>query len=406
MESKKRILFLIPEDEAFYLRYKFLYLVRELLTRYSVEVIVKEGSAVYEPLKQSWLRKFKDFSIFEAKELAKSIPISERSRFLALVKELIEDIRVNKANIELWKLLVLDDLAGSIVQNFHQLPKIGEDVKAAVVPLYHTNKAAGFGSYYQFQLYKTCKDKGIPVIGVELQRISDYYYYHYFFYDFYIVRSNYSASFLQEELGVPRDKVFILRKKYNSLLADTSLPPQGILKLFEDLEFFSEEVYSNTPIITIVHNLSERYATRRLIRALSKVNEITFNLIIATNPSNNVLFLKEREVVLEAYIDEILKGKFTQVLNLDTPRHLPEFFSLFSDIVIYTEPAELNNHMCVPENVVYYSPLNRKEDINSAFLDDEQLIGYVRDWLNADKERKTFVECVKNIVEDRSGAAE
>ncbi len=396
---RKKVLFLAPESETFYLRCKYLYLIRELLSRYNVEVIIGENPTLYQFIEKSWLSKFKEVSLFKAEEAKKNIPISERNKYLASTKEAIEDIRVSPANIELWKLLVLDDLAGSIVQEFHKLPEINEEVGAVITPLYHTNRAQGFGSYYQFQLYKTCREKGIPTVGVEFQQLSDYYYYHYYFYDFYIVKQESSSFFLQGKLGVSESQIFLLKEKYTPLLTDTTLPPQAILKLFEDIESFSKEIYSGTPLITVVHSISERYSVRRLIRILSKIS-MDFNLIIVTHPSNSVLFLKEREIVLEAYVDELSRSRFKEMLNLDTPRHSPEFFSIFSDLVIYTEPAEVNNHLSLPENVVYYSPLRRKENTRTAILNDAQLISYVENKLRKDKKRKTFRECIESIIEE------
>lgn len=390
----KKIYFLMTESDTFFLKYRYLYLVRELLSSFKVTLLMNKNPSIYDILKKHQFSKLRNLTLLEVAEQVKTIPISERSKYLEMVKNLIEDIKIPDTELELWKLLVLDDLAGSIVQKYHELPIFEETLKCIVAPLQDANKSQGFGGYYQFQLYKTAKEKGIPVIGVELQKLSQYYYYHYYFYDYYIVKSEKSKNILQKKLQIPENRILVLKDKYTHILSDTDSFPNNILKTFEDLETYADEIYSGIPVITIVHNLSERYAFRRVLRALSKIKEKFIPLVIS-HPHNSVLFLKEKEVLERAYIDELPKLKTKGFLLLDTPRHSLEFFTLFSDYIIYVEPSEINNYSCLSENVLFFNPFMKYEKIERCFSNEALLAKFLEARLKSQKNKYTFRSAVE-----------
>lgn len=397
---KHKIYFLIGETELFYTKYKALFPAFELKANNIEPVILIHEDMDFnleEDLEEAKL----DLSLYKTKMLEKPLKMSDRNRYLESARDTIAGLKLPNANIELWKLILLDDWAGSFTKTYYKIPDF-ENIKAVVSTIYNTNNTTGFTSYYQYQLFTVCKEKNIPMIGLEIQTLLPQYYYHYHFYDYFILKNEKSKDLLIEKVGVPEDRIFLLKDKYKSVFSNSLVSPKAILKTFNDIKDYENDIYTGKPVITILHNISERLSFRYALRAIFNVQEDITPLVISNN-KNAVLFMKESEVVAKAYIDEIAKLHSKGFLSMETPRDVYEFLSLYSDLVIYVEPSEIFD---LPgekyENVVIFNKFLSEDFTNKVkiFNDENKLTKYINSYLSKQKRKKTFKDIISKILEN------
>lgn len=399
MESK--IYFLLGESELFYTRYKSLFPVFELKV-HGIKPICLFNEDMNLSLKKDLEEENlnEEIEIFYAKTLRKPLKTSDINKYMESAKNVISHIKEPNTGIELWKLILLDDWAGSFSKSYYELPDF-EKVKAVVSTIYNTNNTDGFTSYYQYQLFTVCKEKNIPMIGVEFQTLLPQYYYHYHFYDYFILKNEKSKELLIEKVGVPEDRIFLLKSKYKSIFSNSISSPKAILKTFDDIKSYEEDIFSGKPIITILHNISERLSFRFALRALSHIKE-KFMPIVISNPKNAVLFMKENEVVTQSYIDEISKLPNQGFLLMETQRDIYEFLSLYSDIIIYVEPSEIFDLPAEKyNNVIIFNKFLDENYTNKVkiFNDENKLTKYINSYLSKQKHKKTFKEIISQITQ-------
>jgi hypothetical protein len=398
-----KILFLCSDTDVFYQRYRFFFVVREVAEIFPVTVVTSENKVVFSPL-------WETIDVLSPKNLncftAKKGFINYRGKGNALVERLrtdMQDVRLPNLNITFWKVSLLDDFVGSWETEFHHIPPDFSSFSAVIVPFFSVSRPPSFGGYYQFQLYRTAKEKGIPIIGVEIQTIDRRYYYQNLFYDYYIVKHKSSYVFLRE-LGIPEKRIFLLKKKYSSILSDSDYTFAANLKfLFDDLSLIPE-VFSGKPVITLIHRLSERFAFRELLRALSQLS-VDFTPVVVTHPDIHTISLREKEVVQQAYQDEIAKLPGRELLILETPRNNLSFLTLFSDIIISVSPHIVADYPFKSDDILVFNPLYQHSvqyypEIKNFFTKGTLLISYIEKRISSDQPRCSFRNVISKIVKN------
>ena len=398
-----KILFLCSDTDVFYQRYRFFFIVREIAEVFPVTVVTSENEAVFSPLWEAIdALSPKNLCYFVAK---KGI-ISYESKWNALVERLrtdMQDVKLPGLNIPFWKVSLLDDFVGSLETEFHQIPPDFHSFSAVITPFFSVSRPPSFGGYYQFQLYKTAKENGIPVIGVEIQTIDKRYYYQNLFYDYYVVKRESSYGFLRE-LGIPENRIFLLKKKYSSILSDSDYTFAANLKfLFDDLSLIPE-VFSGKPVITLIHRLSERFAFRELLRALSQLSA-DFIPVVVVHPDIHTISLREKEVLQQAYQDEIVKLPGRELLILETPRNNLSFLTLFSDVIISVSPHAVSDYPFKSDNIFVFNPLYRHfvqyyPEIKNFFTEGKALISNIEKRISSDQSRCSFRSVISKIVKN------
>jgi len=271
----------------------------------------------------------------------------------------------------------------------------------SISPFFSISRPPSFGSYYQFQLYRTAKDKGIPIIGVEIQTLDKRYYYQNLFYDYYIVKSESSYVFLQE-VGIPPSSIFLLRKKYSYIFSDSDYTFAANLKfIFDDLSLIPE-VFSGKPVITLIHRLSERFAFRELLRVLSQLS-LDFIPVAVAHPDIHTISLKEKEVIQQAYQNEVSNLPNKELLILETPRNTLSFLTLFSDIIISVSPNIVVDYPFRSEDIVVFNPFYKSSvkhypEIKNFFTEKALLLSYIKERIFADYHRYSFKDAVSKAI--------
>jgi len=388
----RKLLFLSSPETFVSSRSGEVFLLRELLESYKLEVLVdEEYQNLYNLLEKSFFRKKKNFSLFKVKKLPFLFPKGERKKYLETMKNLMDSIVVPGSNLAIWKITLLDDFASNLAKYYYQLPDFKE-VSAVLLPLYDTTETSFFTGYYSFQLFKLCREKGIPVVGIETEKISLSYYYQYNFYDYYLISSTESREILVKKLKVPEERVFVLKDRYRNVLATKSELPVNVINLCGEVSPIFKYITRGIPVVTAVHDPIERYTFRKLLRFLRRVKR-KFLLVVVTDPTKFVISMREREIALEAYKDEYakLKKNTYDILILDTNYRTPALISMFSDVAIYTNPETFRNFSCRYDNVFLFPPdeLRNKEAEN-------KLLGAVNSVVSSPK--RSLSEAISEVL--------
>ena len=140
----KMVYFMVGDSDAFFLRQRYLYLIEELLLSFKLKLLMSENLAVREALEKSKVLKQKNFSIFEARKLIKNIPGGEINKYFSMVKDLLR-MDIPTIGIELWKVILLDDLNAHVRRDFYELPPMDVDSPDFILaPLYESSKNSYF----------------------------------------------------------------------------------------------------------------------------------------------------------------------------------------------------------------------------------------------------------------------
>jgi len=227
----KKLLYLFSPETAISTKLGEVFLFRELLESYVLEVLISEEyQGIYKLLKESFLKKKTEFSLFKAQKVPFVWPKGEGKKYVEKIKNLMSDIVIPETSLEIWKVTLLDDFIPNLTKSYYQPPD-PKGVLAVLLPLYDTTEVSFFTTYYSFQLFKLFRERNIPVIGIETEKISSIYYYQYNFYDYYLVHSNDSREILTKKLKIPEEKVLILKDRYRSILSTKSDLPANVINL-------------------------------------------------------------------------------------------------------------------------------------------------------------------------------
>jgi len=395
----KTVYFVIDEDiESTRLRY--LVLIEELLTSFNVSLLSKHTASVSKFFDKFDSKNKERFSFIEVTKLRRNISIEEKNKALQLLSRKLQ-IPIPHSGIELWKTIVLDDLAGNIEVNLYDLPPL-DDVSLVVTPIYKIGRQGKhrFLYYYQFQLYKVAKKEGFPLVGIEFDNLVSPYYYTYNFYDYFIVKSEKSEQFLKKKLNIDQSRIFVLRDKYNSILFRTDVSPYQAIQTINALSSFPEEVFNERITISVVHNPTNRYAFRKTLRALKSLKE-KVNLIMVSNAGTIVTSWKENEILKEAYKDE-LKDYPHKLLVFSAPDISPNALTLFSDYVIYTDVNDIEGYKENFSNVLLFNPfikeIFRYIEWENTFSDIHSLSNFLNNHIEKQKKKYTLKQGLSSLI--------
>jgi hypothetical protein len=395
----KTVYFVIDEDiESTRLRY--LVLIEELLTSFNVSLLSKHTASVSKFFDKFDSKNKERFSFIEVAKLRRNISVEEKNKALQMLSRKLQ-IPIPHSGIELWKTIVLDDLAGNIEVNLYDLPPL-DDVSLVVTPIYKIGRQGKhrFLYYYQFQLYKVAKKEGFPLVGIEFDNLVSPYYYTYNFYDYFIVKSEKSEQFLKKKLNIDQSRIFVLRDKYNSILFRTDVSPYQAIQTINALSSFPEEVFNERITISVVHNPTNRYAFRKTLRALKSLKE-KVNLIMVSNAGTIVTSWKENEILKEAYKDE-LKDYPHKLLVFSAPDISPNALTLFSDYVIYTDVNDIEGYKENFSNVLLFNPfikeIFRYIEWENTFSDIYSLSNFLNNHIEKQKKKYTLKQVLSSLI--------
>jgi hypothetical protein len=395
------LIFLLSDSMVFFQRYRFLAAFKELEDSFNIHLLTSEAPSLYQDLWKLLDKLQSNISYLEVREGSQA---PDGDAFVIHAKECMEGIKIHSTVGELpfWKFTLFDDLRGSISKTFYEIPALLRQSSGVFLPLPSINRSPSFGNYYSYQLYKTAKDCGIPVIGIETQSLDKKYYYHNLFYDFFILKDPSSKEFLSE-IGIEKERLFLLREKYKLIFSDSDFHFIANLKfIFDDLALLSHLMKENYFIVTVISRFSERYAMRRLLRIASKVDK-KIAIVAIAHPDVYTISLTEREVLQRAFIDELEKSEFQNFFILETPRTNLSFLNLFSDIIVSTAPQIVSDLPCLPDNVIVYNPSYshfRKffSEIRNFYTRDEEVENYIKSKIECSKDQFSFKKAVETIL--------
>ena len=397
------IYFVVDEDiESTKLRY--LALIEELLTSFNVSLLSKHTASVSKFFDKFDSKNKERFSFIEVAKLRRNISIEEENKILEMLSRKLQ-IPIPNFGIELWKAIVLDDLAGNIEINLYDLPPL-ENVSLIITPIYKIGRQGKhrFFHYYQFQLYKVAKKEGFPFVGIEFDNLVSPYYYTYNFYDYFIVKSEKSKQFLKEKLNVDQSKIFILRDKYDSILFRTDVSPYQAIQTINTLSSFPEEVFNERITISVVHNPTSRYAFRKILRALRNLKE-KVNLIMVNSAGTIVTSWKENEILKEAYRDE-LRDYPHRILVFSAPDISPNALTLFSDYVIYTDINDIEGYKENFSNVLLFNPfikeVSKYIEWENTFSDIHSLSNFLNNHIRKQKNKYTLKQALSSLIGEKN----
>ena len=395
----KTVYFVIDEDiESTRLRY--LVLIEELLTSFNVSLLSKHTASVSKFFDKFDSKNKERFSFIEVAKLRRNISVEEKNKALQMLSRKLQ-IPIPHSGIELWKTIVLDDLAGNIEVNLYDLPPL-DDVSLVVTPIYKIGRQGKhrFLYYYQFQLHKVAKKEGFPLVGIEFDNLVSPYYYTYNFYDYFIVKSEKSEQFLKEKLNIDQSRIFVLRDKYDSILFRTDVSPYQAIQTINALSSFPEEVFNERITISVVHNPTNRYAFRKTLRALKSLKE-KVNLIMVSSAGTIVTSWKENEILKEAYKDE-LKDYPHKLLVFSAPDISPNALTLFSDYVIYTDVNDIEGYKENFSNVLLFNPfikeIFRYIEWENTFSDIYSLSNFLNNHIEKQKKKYTLKQVLSSLI--------
>jgi len=395
------LVFLLSDVIVLFQRYRFLAALREIEDRFGVCLLTAENSPLYQDLWDVLDEQKGNISYVKVRE-GRQFPNPDT--FVIRAKECMKGIKVPSLVGELpfWKFTLFDDFRGSISETFHEIPSLVKESRGVLIPLFPFNRSPFFGNYYSYQLYKTAKDLGIPVIGVEIQSLDKRYYYHNLFYDFYILKHQSSKEFLLE-IGVENERIFLLKEKYKFIFSESEFPLKVNLKfVFDDLTLILQLIREGYFIIALMSCLSERYAIRRFLRVATKLDK-KIAIVAVAHPDIYTISLSEKEVLEKSFIDELRGNEFSNFFILETPRTNLSFLTLFADIIVSADPQLIYDIPYLPDNVIVYNPLCSRSkrffpDIKNFYTEDEGLESFIRCRLERSRSCLSFKEAIETIL--------
>jgi len=400
----KTLCFVVDENvESTKLRY--FALIEELLTSFNVSVISKHPAPVSGFFDKFDSKNKKRLSFIEVAKLRRNISAEEETKILELLSKKLQ-IPIPNYGIELWKTIILDDLAANIEVSFYDLPPL-ENVSLIISPICKVGREGKFKFvyYYQFQLYKVAKKENLPFVGIEFDNLPTLYYYTYNFYDYFVVKGEKSKQFLEEKLKIDGKRILLLRDKYANILFRTDVPPHQVIQTINALSSIPEEVFNERITISVVHNPASRYAFRKVLRALRNLKE-KVNLVMVSSAGTIVTSWKESEILKEAYRDE-LRNYPHRILVFSAPDVSPNALTLFSDCVIYTDISDIEGYREDFSNVLLFNPfigkVSKYMEWRNTFSDMRSLTDFLNDYIKKQKDKYTLKQALRSLIRGSDG---
>ena len=394
-----KLLFLSNGIYSYLSKLKWLFLPGEMaINGWKSEVVISgEDSFLYKLAKENEkLIKECNISLFIPDIYGIDVTKKRATLFRAL--ESMEGLYIPGTGIELWKLILLDDLAGTFRNFYYSFPADG--VSIIIVPLTEWHMQDEFSAYYHLQLFKFARERDIPIVGFEAQRLSPDIYYHYLFCDFYLLQDEKSQGLVISKFGISADKTYVLRNRYRNILSESVMSFKSTILLMNDFNKLKEIYKAPNPVVGIVHSIQERYAFRLALRTLSELKE-PFNLIVFTHPSSETIGMKEFEVVQKAYNDEFKRyDAFNNktILTYDTPRISSEELSMLCDILIIVDSADgANSLLSSTDSLIYFNPFHPSPYIKNSLSSPQELLKKVRNLLKINFQKRTFFSAIDEI---------
>ncbi len=295
--TRPKVLFAIGDADWKYTRGKFQKLVQRVVRQAPFDVtVVSHDSEI--------CKNFEALGIDNICLPIRHLPTKpEHSLAMTeLMIKLTREIKFPESQLHVWKVMAMDDYLGCVdVVAELELPF---EPDLLVYPLMGVdNNSIAAGRLYSAMLLEARKANA-PVVGLEVSPLGNKQTLSASLADRYVVKSEFSRSFVVREELAPPDRTFVLPPEESYLL--TCRDDEFMSDYFEQEEELRQRfnLRPGEVVILIPHHVAFVHEIRQLLVGLKSL-AFDFSVILRADPNIARQGLKERDIVEKVYRDEI-----------------------------------------------------------------------------------------------------
>lgn len=219
-----------------------------------------------------------------------------------LMIRLTHDVTLPHSRLALWKTMAVDDYLGSL--DVFTYPPLSLKPDVVVYPLMGVDNNTADASHFYTAILLEARKARVPVLGLEVSPLGNRQTLGASLADYYGVKSELSRSFVLAQELATGEQTFVL-----------SAEEQYLLTCREDQylnDFFAQErlvrarlgIPEDHVVIFIPHGVAFVFEIRQILARL-RVIGFPCSIVLRVDPNLARQGLKERDIVLKAYRDEL-----------------------------------------------------------------------------------------------------
>lgn len=231
------------------------------------------------------------------------ITVEERIRAAGELIKTTAELRVPDSNLFLWKVFALDDFVGSL-QLLGAQPSASLDADAVIMPLMCMDNNSKHSCGLYMWLATRAREKGIPVIGLEVSPLGNKVTLSHLPATHYGVKTPWGRDFLiRQGIALP-EQVSVLRWEESYLLWAGQ---DDYTEAYLEKEARAREILKIGPerfVVVITHHVSMTWEIKNILAALAQAPG-PLSVVMRVHPSTVRRQYYERDIVRKAYVHEI-----------------------------------------------------------------------------------------------------
>ena len=296
--NRPRVLFAVADSEAGYTAYKIWRLVKKVKDDTGWDVIGMTNS--------QWVaQEGQKFGLTVEQVDIQAPPVSREDRLWA-ADELIRktaDMQIQGSRLPMWKVMAMDDFMGSLLLLGAQ-PTCSLEADLIIVPLMGVDNNTKEGCGLYTWMVAQAREKGIPIIGVEVSPLGNKHTLSQLPADHYAVKTNWAKEFLIRKKIAQPDQVSVLKWEEAYCLWPGQEEHTAAYLEQEALLRRMLGIPMDRFIILIPHHFAFLWEIRKILGALSRISQ-PLSVVIRINPEASRRQYSEREIVLKTYAKEL-----------------------------------------------------------------------------------------------------
>ena len=213
------------------------------------------------------------------------------------------DVVIQGSSLPMWKIMAMDDFMGSLLLLGAQ-PAVPLSADLIIVPLMGVDNNTKEGCCLYTWMVAQAREKGIPIIGLEVSPLGNKFSLSQLPADHYAVKSRWSKDFLVRQGIAQAQQVSVLkweeayclwpgREEHTEAYLDKEADLRRILGISRD-RF----------VVLIPHHFTFLWEIRKILEALGQISQ-PLSVVIRVNPEAFRRQYSEREIVLKSYEKEL-----------------------------------------------------------------------------------------------------
>ncbi len=230
------------------------------------------------------------------------VTVEQRIQAASDLIEVTADVLVPTSKLFLWKVLALDDFVGSL-QLYGAQPSASIDADLVIMPLMSMDNNSKDSCGLYTWLATQARNKGIPVIGLEVSPLGNKTTLSHLPATHYAVKTPWGRDFLVRQGIAQPSQVSVLRWEEAYLLWAGL---DDYTEAYLEKESRAREILHIGPerfVVVITHHVSMTWEIRNILAALSRVPG-PLSVVIRVNPLTVRRQYYERDIARKSYVNE------------------------------------------------------------------------------------------------------